>query len=107
MSENALKGNALIGKNRWTIILPAVFIMYTISFFDRVNIGMALPHITAEMGLSSVEAGWLGSAFAWGYVATQFTAGWLALRFGSRRIIGVSLFLWCLRHAYRPDAKLR
>lgn len=94
MNHNTFNGNALIGKKRWTIILPAVFIMYTISFFDRVNIGMALPHITAEMGLSSVEAGWLGGAFAWGYVATQFTAGWLALRFGSRRIIGVSLFLF-------------
>ncbi|UIL54518.1 MULTISPECIES: MFS transporter [Pantoea] len=94
MSDNAFKDNALIGKKRWTIILPAVFIMYTISFFDRVNIGMALPHITAEMGLSAVEAGWLGGAFAWGYVATQFTAGWLALRFGSRRVIGISLFLF-------------
>ncbi|EPY7436935.1 MFS transporter [Klebsiella quasipneumoniae] len=106
MSDNALKGNALIGKKRWTIILPAVFIMYTISFFDRVNIGMALPHITAEMGLSPVEAGWLGGAFAWGYVATQFTAGWLA---------GASLWIaknnwrqpvsfWCLRHAHGSDA---
>lgn len=94
MSDNAFKDNALIGKKRWTIILSAVFIMYTISFFDRVNIGMALPHITAEMGLNSVEAGWLGGAFAWGYVATQFTAGWLALRFGSRRVIGISLFLF-------------
>jgi sugar phosphate permease len=65
MSEKTLKGHALIGNKRWTIILPAVFIMYTISFFDRVNIGMALPHITAEMGLSPVEAGWLGGAFAW------------------------------------------
>ncbi|MEN4550463.1 hypothetical protein [Pantoea agglomerans] len=62
MSEKTLKGYALIGNKRWTIILPAVFIMYTISFFDRVNIGMALPHITAEMGLSPVEAGWLGVA---------------------------------------------
>lgn len=43
MSEKTLKGNVLIGNKRWTIILPAVFIMYTISFFDRVNIGMALP----------------------------------------------------------------
>lgn len=32
MNENTLKGNALIEKKRWTIILPAVFIMYTISF---------------------------------------------------------------------------
>ncbi|EFE94553.1 D-galactonate transporter [Serratia odorifera] len=93
MSVNSLP-QRLIGNKRWTIILPAVFIMYTISFFDRVNIGMALPHIVAELALTPVEAGWLGGAFAWGYVATQFTAGWLALRFGSRRVIGLSLFLF-------------
>lgn len=94
MNDNVFNGNMPIGKKRWTIILPAVFIMYTISFFDRVNIGMALPHIVAELRLTPVEAGWLGGAFAWGYVATQFTAGWLALRFGSRRVIGLSLFLF-------------
>jgi MFS family permease len=94
MSVSSLKDVYFPGKKRWTIILPAVFIMYTISFFDRVNIGMALPHIVEELGLTPIEAGWLGGAFAWGYVATQFTAGYLALRFGSRRIIGISLFLF-------------
>ncbi|QCR36400.1 MFS transporter [Nissabacter sp. SGAir0207] len=94
MSVPSLREHSLVGNKRWTIILPAVFIMYTLSFFDRVNIGMALPHIVAELKLTPVEAGWLGGAFAWGYVATQFTAGWLALRFGSRRVIGVSLLLF-------------
>ncbi|MCU5775015.1 MFS transporter [Erwiniaceae bacterium BAC15a-03b] len=94
MSEHPVNSETTIGKSRWTIILPAVFIMYTISFFDRVNIGMALPHIVAELNLTPLEAGWLGGAFAWGYVVTQFTAGFLALRFGSRRIIGISLFLF-------------
>lgn len=94
MSVNTHTELALIGIKRWTIILPAVFIMYTISFFDRVNIGMALPHIVDEFGLTPVQAGLFGGVFAWGYVTTQFTAGWLALRFGSRRIIGICLFLF-------------
>ncbi len=83
-----------IGRGRWLIVLPAVFIMYTISFFDRVNIGMALPHITKDLGLTSVQAGWLGGAFAWGYALTQFAGGYLALRFGSRRLIGLCLILF-------------
>jgi MFS family permease len=68
--------------------------MYTISFFDRVNIGMALPHITNELGLTSTQGGWIGAAFSWGYVITQLAAGYLALRFGARRLIAIALILF-------------
>jgi MFS family permease len=68
--------------------------MYTISFFDRVNVGMALPHITKELSLTPMQGGWVGSAFAWGYVVTQLAAGYLALRFGARRLIAISLVLF-------------
>src|SRR6476620_6692814 len=61
-------------RKRWAIVMPAVFLMYTISFFDRVNIGMALPYITKEMNLTSVQGGWVGAAFAWGYLITQLSA---------------------------------
>jgi len=44
---------------------------------------MALPHITKELSLTEVQAGWLGGSFAWGYLITQLLAGYLALRFGS------------------------
>ncbi len=35
--------------------MPTVLIMYTISFFDRANIAMALPYITKDLGLTPVE----------------------------------------------------
>ncbi|MBN3722681.1 MFS transporter [Burkholderia sp. Ac-20379] len=78
-------------KKRWLIIMPAAFIMYMISFFDRVNVGMALPYITKEMHLTSVQAGWIGGAFAWGYIVTQLLAGLLSLRLGPRKLIGICL----------------
>ena len=81
-------------KKRWLIIMPAVFVMYMISFFDRVNVGMALPYITKELTLNSVQAGWIGGAFAWGYIVTQLLAGYLALRAGPRRLIGICLVLF-------------
>lgn len=86
--------NSRVGHQRWLIILPACFIMYTISFFDRANIGMALPHIAKDLGLTPVEAGWIGGAFAWGYAITQIGAGYLALRFHSRLLIGACLLLF-------------
>lgn len=79
---------------RWLIVMPAVFLMYMISFFDRVNIGMALPYISKELSLTTIQAGWLGGAFAWGYLFTQLIAGVLALRIGPRPLIGVSLVLF-------------
>lgn len=91
MSESILPG---IGRQRWLIILPAAFVMYTISFFDRVNIGMALPHISTELGLTPTQGGWIGAAFSWGYVITQLAAGYLALRFGARRLIAIGLVLF-------------
>ncbi|MBK5418096.1 MFS transporter [Pseudomonas sp. TH31] len=74
--------------------MPAVMIMYTISFFDRANIAMALPYMAVDLNLTPVEAGWIGAAFAWGYVITQVLGAFLALRFGSRRLIGWCLFLF-------------
>lgn len=81
-------------RRKWAIIMPAIFFMYMISFFDRVNIGMALPHITKEMSLSSVQGGWIGASFAWGYLITQLLAGYLAVRFGPRQVIGCCLILF-------------
>jgi sugar phosphate permease len=83
-----------MARKRWLIILPAVFVMYMISFFDRVNVGMALPYITKEFMLTPVQAGWIGAAFAWGYIVTQLLAGYLALRLGPRRLIGICLVLF-------------
>jgi sugar phosphate permease len=68
--------------------------MYTISYFDRVNIGLALPSMSHDLGLSSTEAGLAGGIFFWGYLVTFLAAGWLAPRFGPRRVVFWSLLAW-------------
>lgn len=83
-----------IGKNRWLIVLPMVFAVYMLSYFDRVNIAMALPHMTKELHLTSVQGGWIGGAFAWGYALAQLLAGYFALKFGARRLVAVCLLLF-------------
>lgn len=83
-----------LGRNRWLIILPTVFMVYMLSYFDRVNIAMALPHMTKELGLTSTQGGWIGGAFAWGYACTQLLAGYLAMKFGARRLVAVCLVLF-------------
>ncbi|WP_251866018.1 MFS transporter [Achromobacter sp. Marseille-Q4962] len=92
--DKLISGEQAVGRNRWLVVLPMVFMVYMLAYFDRVNIGMALPHMTKELNMTSVQAGWIGGGFAWGYAFTQLLAGWLALKFGSRRLIAICLFLF-------------
>ena len=79
---------------RWVRLVPVVFLMYTISFFDRVNIGLALPSMSRDLHLSHAQAGLAGGIFFWGYLVTFLAAGWLAPRFGARQVILGALIVW-------------
>lgn len=88
-------GGEIIGyQKRWAHILPNVFIVYTISYLDRVNIGTALPFISRDLHLSPTEAGFIGGVFFWGYLVSFLAGGWLANRFGAKRVTLVCLIAW-------------
>ena len=88
-----MDGDAVTGA-RWMRIIPAVLIMYTISYFDRVNIGLAIPSMSRDLGMSPTQAGLAGGIFFWGYLITFLAAGWLAPRFGPKRVVMASLIAW-------------
>ncbi len=90
----ALGRSATTSRARWVNILPIVFVMYTIAYFDRANIGIALPFIRKDLALDAVQAGLVGGVFAWGYAVTQIFSGWMTLRLGARNTIGWALILW-------------
>jgi sugar phosphate permease len=85
-----------VGRARWVHLIPVIFLMYTIAFFDRVNIGMALPSMSRDLALSPSQQGFVGGVFFWGYLPSFLAGGWLALRFGARRVILGSLVTWGL-----------
>ena len=91
MSSDVRSGNTM---TRWWRIMPIVFLLYTIAYFDRVNIGMALPAITKDLGLSPSQDGLVGGIFFWGYLVSFLAAGRLAPRFGAKRLIFYSLIGW-------------
>lgn len=80
---------------RW-LILAMLFAITTINYADRATISIAGPDIKRELGLSSVEMGFVFSAFAWSYVLAQLPGGWLLDRFGSKITYFFSIFLWSL-----------
>ena len=90
------RGSGGISQTRWRHIVPVVFLLYTISYLDRVNIGMALPSLSKDLGLTPTQSGFVGGVFFWGYIIGCFSAGWLVPRFGAKRIVLYALVTWGL-----------
>ncbi len=65
------------GINRW-IILLALVLTWTMTFFSRFVWSPVLSVASAEVGMTMAEAGTLMSAFYFGYLFTQIPGGWLA-----------------------------
>ncbi|HEV8083516.1 MAG TPA: MFS transporter, partial [Chitinophagaceae bacterium] len=65
-------------------ILAFLFISVVINYMDRTNISIAATSISEEFNFSSVQLGFIFSAFGWTYVALQIPGGLFTDRFGPR-----------------------
>jgi sugar phosphate permease len=88
------RGRTPLMRNRWLRILGVAFVMYVLSYIDRVNIAMATPAIRAELGMSPAAMGFAAGFFSWGYIVLQIPAGRLAGVWSAKRVIFVQLLLW-------------
>ncbi len=70
-----------------------------LNYIDRSTLAIANPLIRKDLGLSIADMGLLLSAFLWAYAAFQLPAGALVDRFGSRRMLGLGIFVWSLAQA--------
>ncbi|WP_263358503.1 MFS transporter [Acidicapsa ligni] len=71
-----------------------LFVLSGIAFLDRTNISIAGLQISAEYGLGNQHLGWIFSAFLIGYAGFQIPAGWLAARYGPRRVLAFGVLWW-------------
>ncbi len=78
---------------RWLLIFW-LFILSAVAYLDRVNISIAGGKIAEEFGISNVRLGLVFSSFLFGYALFQTPAGWLADRFGPRRVLTVGVIWW-------------
>jgi sugar phosphate permease len=81
-------------RSRWLRILGVAFVMYVLSYIDRVNIAMATPAMRAELGLSGADIGFAIGFFFWGYIVLQIPAGRLAGVWSAKWTILFQLVLW-------------
>ena len=70
--------------------------MYFITYVDRVNISTAAPYIRHDLGLSNTKLGLVLSAFAIPYAFFQIFGGFLADRFGPRKLLFIVGLTWGL-----------
>lgn len=80
---------------RWLIVV-ILFIITAINYGDRATISIAGSPMSKELGMDSVDMGYIFSAFGWAYVICQIPGGWLLDRFGSKKVYFFSIFLWSL-----------
>ncbi|MGI5132161.1 MFS transporter [Pseudonocardia sp. CA-107938] len=76
------------------LVLGLIFIVTTMNYADRSSLSLVGSSLQTDLGFSSVQLGYIFSAFSWAYVVGQLPGGVLLDRFGARRVYGASIALW-------------
>ncbi len=83
-------------------VLSLCFGANALCFLDRINIAVAAPLMTRELGWNEAQMGAVFSAFFCGYVVFMIPGGVLADRFGARRVLAWGVGFWSLFTAATP-----
>src|SRR5215831_6138208 len=78
---------------RWFLVFW-LFILSAVSYLDRVNLSIASGSIADAYHLSDVQLGPVFSALVAGYALFQTVGGYLADRFGPRRVLTAGVVWW-------------
>lgn len=78
---------------RW-LLVSWLFVLSAVAFLDRVNLGVAGTRLAADYRLNDVQLGAMFSFFLLGYGLFQTPAGWLADRWGPRRVLTLGVIWW-------------
>ena len=84
-----------IRKLQWRV-LPFTFVLYVISFLDRINIGFAALTMNKELAISSQQFGFLAGIFFFGYVLSEVPSNLMLHKVGARIWIARILVSWGL-----------
>lgn len=91
------------GQRFWPIVFACAGAML-ISYVDRVSISVAGLAMQREFGWSEATKGMVLSSFFVGYLCVQVFGGWLAHRFGGRRVLLAALIFWSVCMVLTPAA---
>lgn len=89
-----LRSTAAIPQKRWVRVIPVAFLMYTIAYMDRINVGFAVPGIMKDLGVGATIAGLVSGIFFWGYLFLQIPGGYLAAKWSAKKFVFFALIAW-------------
>lgn len=82
-------------KRRWLIVIPAVFITYSLAYLDRANYGFgAAAGLAQTLHITGSQSAFLGALFFLGYFLFQVPGAAYAHRKSARRIVFIALICW-------------
>ena len=77
-------------------IIAVLFIVSSINYAERATLSYTATQMAEEFSITTVQLGWMFSAFAWSYALAQIPGGALLDRFGSRTVYLWAIFLWSI-----------
>ncbi|MGA7522260.1 MAG: MFS transporter [Acidobacteriaceae bacterium] len=82
-------------RKRWTRVLPAVFITYSLAYLDRANYGFgAAAGLAKTLHISGYQSNLLGALFFLGYCLPQVPGVILVQRYSARLLIFLAVMAW-------------
>ncbi|HEX7375412.1 MAG TPA: MFS transporter, partial [Steroidobacteraceae bacterium] len=73
------------------VLVAMTFLACVVAYTDRVNISVAAVTMKEQLGWSQTEKGLVLSSFFIGYLLFMLASGWLATRYGGKRVLGVAV----------------
>lgn len=88
--------NYINGKGKKVLFVGLLFLGWFIGNIDRLSMNYAIISITKDFSLSPSESGLVLSAFFAGYALMQIPGGFLADKFGSKKVLLTILAIWSI-----------
>ena len=90
-----MQNNQINNKKRH-MILALLFLGWCLSYLDRMAMNVGIVEIAKDFNLSPSVMGVVLSSFFAGYALMQLPGGWLADKFGSRKVIAIAILFWSI-----------
>ncbi len=93
VAQESISDQPGVPRRRWMIASLLGFGVL-VNYFDRVNLSVSQEALHSTFGITTVQFGYLLSAYSWTYALLQLPSGVLLDSFGVRQIGRISTFLW-------------
>lgn len=80
---------------RWRVFLLIALASF-VAYVLRSTMSVGAPAIIEDLGISTIQFGWITSAFLWSYAALQFPGGIFGDKAGPRKALTIIAALWAV-----------